>query len=280
MLPAVQAARETARKSQCANNLKQWGLALQNYENINRTYPFGTIRGSSATVNSDGSGGPNGIYYRMTYVVSLWPQLELQTLYKQYNFNYSFYASINQPAVMVQSPVYFCPSDRFGMWQGDPYTRSRGNYVLSWGNGSYWQTESNYLPSPFGPNRTTIAAKIRDGLSNTMFMSELVQALNDTDFDFRGDFINDDLSCAEYMTINTPNSGIDSTVCVNPQLPGPCQFSATTYVSARSNHPGGVDVLIGDGSVRFISDSINLSAWQALGSMNGNELVSATAVGL
>ena len=165
---------------------------MQNYLSALRAFPAGTPRGPQATVSSTGANGPNGIYRRQTFVVSLWPQLEEQELYDMFNFSFSFYAPINQPAVMVQVPLYFCPSNRTGYWKGDVYTRSRGNYVVNWGNGSYWQTEANYKVSPFGPNRFTTPRMITDGLANTMFMSEVVQAINDTDFDFRGDFINDD----------------------------------------------------------------------------------------
>jgi prepilin-type N-terminal cleavage/methylation domain-containing protein len=258
LLPAVQAAREAARRSQCTNNLRQWGLAMQNYVSALRAFPAGTLRGPSATVSSTGANGPNGIYRRQTFVISLWPQLEEQELYNMFNFSYSFYAPINQPAVIVQVPLYFCPSNRTGFWKGDVYTRSRGNYVVNWGNGSYWQT-----------NPRTIT----DGLANTMFMAEVIQANTDTDFDFRGDFINDDLSCAQYSTINTPNAGIDSTICVDPNSPGPCSLGATTYVSARSQHAGGVNVVMGDASVHFIADTIAIQTWQALGSMNGGEII-------
>ncbi len=280
LLPAVQAAREAARRSQCTNNCHQWGLAMQNYLSALRAFPAGTLRGPQATVSSTGANGPNGIYRRQTFVVSLWPQLEEQELYDMYNFSYSFYAPINQPAVMVQVPLYFCPSNRTGFWKGDVYTRSRGNYVLNWGQGSYWQTEANYKASPFGPNRFTSPRQITDGLANTMFLSEVVQCLNDTDFDFRGDFINDDLSCAQYMTFNTPNAGIDSTICVNPNNPSACVLGGTTYVSARSQHPGGVMVLMGDASVHFIADTIDITTWQALGTMAGGEIIDISNAGL
>jgi prepilin-type processing-associated H-X9-DG protein len=206
--------------------------------------------------------------------------LEETELYNLYNFSYSFYAPINQPAVIVQVPLYFCPSNRTGYWKGDVYTRSRGNYVVNWGNGSYWQTEANYKPSPFGPNRFTALKQITDGLAYTMFMAEVIQANKDTDFDFRGDFINDDLSCAQYSTINTPNSGIDSTICVDPLYPSQCSLGATTYMSARSMHAGGVNVVMGDGSVHFIADTIDVKTWQALGSMSGNEVTDFTNAGL
>jgi len=110
-----------------------------------------------------------------------------------------------------------------------------------------------------------------------MLMSEVRQALVDGHFDVRGDILNDDVSCAQYMTINTPNAGVDRQVCVrDKERPSPCIHSYSagrSYVSARSYHTGGVHVLFADGSVRLISDSINLDAWQAIGSIAGAEAI-------
>ena len=271
LLPAVQSAREAARQAQCSNQLKQWGLAMHNYENANHYFPFGNKR------STDGK--------RISYPPALWPYIEQQALYDQYDFSLPFYHSSsvgdgNEHLVMVQLPLYFCPSDRQGMWEGaDAYVRSRGNYVLNWGNGSFNQSagEDNYEnPPPFGRYRQCRVADIRDGLSNTMLMSEVIQAGADEDFDFRGDILNDDNTCAQYMTVNTPNSGVDYNVCVNLHYPSECITATTRYVSARSNHTGGVYVLFGDSSVRFVNDSIDLDTWRAWGSMAGGELVRHT----
>ena len=109
-----------------------------------------------------------------------------------------------------------------------------------------------------------------------MVMSEVLQSKKDGDFDFRGDILNDDVTCAQYMTINTPNTGVDQTSCVDKERPSPCQpVSRPRYVSARSNHPGGVNVMFGDGSVHFLNETIALEAWQALGSMDGGETLPA-----
>ena len=77
------------------------------------------------------------------------------------------------------------------------------------------------------------------------------------------------------MTLYTPNSGVDSTVCADLQLPAPCLYGPTQYQQARSDHPGGVNVMFGDGSVHFINDSISLTLWQALGSSEGGEPISS-----
>ena len=122
-------------------------------------------------------------------------------------------------------------------------------------------------------NKQTRMSDITDGTSNTLFMSEVMKPLVEEDFDFRGGLLNDDQSSAQFMTINTPNSGIDSTVCVDPERPAPCQLRPTTYLSARSYHTGGVNVLAGDGSVHFVGDDIDLYAWQALGASKSGQTV-------
>ena len=74
-----------------------------------------------------------------------------------------------------------------------------------------------------------------------MFLSESIQAIQDNHFDFRGDILNDDVSCSQYMTRNTPNAGVDGAVCVDTTNPAPCfhTYSGASAVSARSRHPGG-----------------------------------------
>jgi prepilin-type processing-associated H-X9-DG protein len=89
------------------------------------------------------------------------------------------------------------------------------------------------------------------------------------------------LSCAQYSTFNTPNSGIDSNQCSNQNLPAPCVYNgSTTFNTARSKHPGGVNTVFGDGSIHFIADSIDISVWQAVGSMSGNEVIGGNQLGL
>ena len=294
LLPAVQAAREAARRAQCSNNLKQWTLAMANYESANKYFPYGVIYGSGGPgcVVSDGKCG-DGAYFRLTFVIALWPYLEAASLYEKFDFTYTFYSPQNRTVVNTPVSVYYCPTDRpGGVWNGDPYTRLRGNYVTNWGYCDFTQTVATpdgtnpQAIGPFSPpitvrsgavvGRHRTAADISDGLSRTLFMSELIQAIQDADFDFRGDFLNDDVGAAQFMTLYTPNAGVDSMPCYIAFPggdPGPVQTGIPVYVSARSRHPGGVNVAFGDGSIQFISNEISLNLWRALSSMAANDLV-------
>jgi prepilin-type processing-associated H-X9-DG protein len=190
------------------------------------------------------------------------------------------------------APIYYCPSDRTGaLWKGDIYWRARGSYVINWGNQAvpYNPADPAQNPglgiAPFGYTdyvnrfnpRTVRLTDITDGTSNTLLMSEVIMAGSDTDYDIRGDMLNDDVPCTQFMTLNTPNSGTDlSPYCndaVYPRNP-PCKNNSRYYQkAARSRHTGGVNTLFADGSVHFITNSIPLATWRALGTMNGGEVV-------
>lgn len=269
LLPAVQQAREAARRSQCKNNLKQWGLAMHNYADQSKMFPFG------ATITP-----------RHTFVVSLWPQLDQAPLFKQYNFSNPFYLPPNtvtstlNGVMGTQLPLYYCPSDRTGLWTADIYWRPRGNYVVSWGNNTRPWTTAPTSNAAFGwsndnpatPQMTKLAS-FKDGTSSSLLMSEVIMAPADSHWDGRGDFLNDDGSFAnfQFMTINTPNSGIDVNQCVINAQPTPCVAGANRHNAARSNHRGGVHSLMADGSVRFMANNISLNTWRALSSINGSE---------
>ena len=271
LLPAVQQAREAARRSQCKNNLKQWGLAMHNYTDQNKMFPFG------ATANP-----------RHTFVVSLWPQLDQAALFKQYNFSTPFFLPPNtitntmNGVMAAQLPLYRCPSDRVGLWMADIYWRPRGNYVVSWGNNTRPWTVAPTTKAAFGwanDNSTTPQvtklSTFTDGTSTSLLMSEVIMATADNHWDGRGDFLNDDGSFVnfQFMTINTPNSGIDVNQCVTNAPPTPCIAGANRHNAARSYHTGGVHSLMADGGVRFMANNISIRTWRALSSINGSEPV-------
>lgn len=282
LLPAVQAAREAARRGTCQNTLRQWSTAIQNYTTTQKKLPEG-----------------NRVNPRRVWVVFIWPYVEDHAHYQQFDQKVHFY---QPPNTIVNTfdgiyakpvPLYYCPSDRpNAMWRGDIYYRSRGNYVINWGNMAvpYNPADPAQSPTlglaPFGYKdhasrdqpRQSSFKDFTDGTSHTMLLSEIIMAARDEDFDIRGDMLNDDTPCTMYMTINTPNSGTDVSPFVPPvpNLDNPPYTnvgSAHSHKAARSRHPGGVNVVMADSSQRFVNDDIALAVWRAMGTMNGGEVV-------
>jgi prepilin-type N-terminal cleavage/methylation domain-containing protein/prepilin-type processing-associated H-X9-DG protein len=284
LLPAVQSAREASRRMQCTSQVKQWVLAMHNYNDTNLVLPYGPREAPSTN--------------RHSWVPELWPYIEQQNLYNQYNFAIGFYLPPNTTAQSTLTgptgqrvKIYYCPSDRYGAMQtspGDLYWRAKGNYQLNWGqlqipDPVYSLANPAKAWAPFGYldykshnlPRLTRLAEIVDGTSNTMLLSESLTT-RDGDKDHRGDMLNDGEVCAYYMTIQSPNSPAPdvelSGFCVSrPEIQMPCTTAPNHYRAARSRHPNGVNVGFGDGSVRFVTNNIPLAVWQAVGTMNGGE---------
>jgi prepilin-type processing-associated H-X9-DG protein len=210
---------------------------------------------------------------------------------KKYDFNRGFWETNNiipnthTGICSTTSKVYFCGSNRpDAKWQGDQYWRARGSYVLNWGpvrmpavlplsggNSPWGFTDGVTRASP----RISKLDSFTDGTSNTLAFSEVLMHDNDAAADFRGDMINDDNQCGRFMTIDTPNSGVDEMTgwCVNDAANKlPCINSGNGKIAARSKHTGGVNSSFCDGSIRFISNSIPLVTWRAISTMNGAEV--------
>jgi prepilin-type N-terminal cleavage/methylation domain-containing protein/prepilin-type processing-associated H-X9-DG protein len=281
LLPAVQKVREAAARAKCLNNLKQWTLALHTYNDTHGVLPYAA------------KGNP-----RTPWPPLLWPYVEMGNVYNKYDFTVGFWQPNNtitntlNGVVCNSSPIYFCPSDRGGpaFQEGDQFWRSRGNYAINWGPVRQPFT-GNPLPGAFAPwgytdfvsrtkPRQYPLVQISDGTSNTLAFSEVLMH-DDDQTDWRGDMLNDDEQCGRFMTLDTPNQGIDELVngyCLNKLPFLPCINVGNTpgvggKVSARSKHPGGVNASLCDGSVRFIPNRVALATWQALSTMNGGESV-------
>ena len=280
LLPAVQAAREAARRMTCANNMRQVALAMHNYHSVYGALPPGV---SGATP-----------YWGMgNWQVSILNYIEqsaARSMYYDYGVsggrNYYDPANI-AGATGKQIPTLLCPDDRpnKGGWPATPNSCTYHNYVVNFGNTGIdetvnWQVATynglTFQGAPFTCGHPVALETIRDGTSSTLMLSELIQGQG---HDLRG--LTWWGSGSGFETSLRPNdsapdlSWSDSSWC-NPQPPNPpCAFRSVCYVfAARSWHPGGVNVAFCDGSTRFISSQIATNTWQALSTTHGNESLS------
>jgi len=273
LLPAVQKVREAANRMKCSNQLKQWGLAMHGFHDTNGQFPIGARTGP-----------------RQTWVMHLWPFIEQDNLARQNILTNHFYVAPGTIGGTLNGltgakvQLYYCPSDK-GADLDSPsafYKRRRGNYVVNWGNVTYGSAPAQGTRGPFshdGGNRSrpalTTMASLTDGTSNTLLMSETIMPKSRDDNDWRGDIHNDD-GVFKFMTVNTPNSSAPDVVnwAIQDNDPmTPVSTAGAQHSAARSRHSGGVNVTLADGSIRFVTNAINLTVWRALGSMDGGEVV-------
>ena len=281
LLPAVQKVREAAARMKCTNNLKQWSLAMHGHHDALARFPIGSAAGSLP---------------RQTWVMHLWPYVEQTALAGKNDLTINFY----QPPATVPNtmtglcgarvPIYYCPSDSGVDLNTTYYQRTRGNYNVCWGNTEYGQG------TPFagtgtgkamfyhtGGNRATPGlvkiSSVTDGTSNTLMLGESLMAKSVADDDWRGDIHNDD-GVFRFHTLGTPNTPtadiLDPArfrVTNDPLMPAVGGAGDRQVVAARSRHTGGANAGLGDGSIRFFRNSIDPKAWNALGTMDGGEVV-------
>ena len=309
LLPAVQSAREAARRIQCVNNMKQIGLGLHNYHDSAGSFPPGRIwSGSNGDFPTIFSGAQN-----TTWFILMLPQIEQGNLANSFNYSLGeegvfaplplgFFANSTVAATKIAS--FQCPSDRSLSFQVNPsyaggalsgVILTKGNYAANWGNtnwGAGYRSglAGSYQKSTFGHDLVTIAS-ITDGTSNTVAMAEVLQGAMQ---DIRGVMWSTVPGGSTFMTRFTPNgvkdfyntnSGGDylnndpGLFCFNEPGKGlPCFPGAgdnEAFAGARSRHPGGVNALHADGSVHFIKSTVNPITWNALASIAGGEVLSA-----
>ncbi len=287
LLPAVQAAREAARRAQCTNNMKQLGLAVHNYTDTHKAFPAGSY----------------GCCWG-TWLVSLLPFIEQETMNDMYEgggYDSSFapapprYGSaVNLPVTTTQIKAYSCPSDMVTANAGTFNGVTFHNYVGNFGNTTFDRHSPFGFDSAGNPNvfrgapfvhikdATSSPTVVRfrdvlDGLSNTVLFSETLQGHGG---DLRG-FAWWGGGC-HFETSITPNSAepditwlagcCKSNNAMNPPCAGPT-VANPHHIGARSRHPGGVNASLCDGSVRFVSDTIERDTWLWLGSTQGREVI-------
>jgi prepilin-type N-terminal cleavage/methylation domain-containing protein len=309
LLPAVQAAREAARRAQCVNNLKQLGIAMHNYHDANGTFPIGRtgIRrptGDPQLVLGYPNDPTGGNFNRRTWVFRIYPYIEQAPLYNAINMSVSWNtpAWVNTTVLQTSVAVLHCPSDPGTNAVEEPGSsnhRPKGNYMVNWGNSTYFQGGQNnpftgpmppplstvtFIGAPFALDRSYGISYFTDGTSNTLLLSEVIvgqpmgaaQNLSD----HRGDLYNDDYNGCMFMAYTPPNSTFPDwvpTYCQSLYLTNPpCVSKNPAFNAARSLHAGGgVNATMGDGSVKFFKNSINPAIWRALSTPNGGEVTSS-----
>jgi prepilin-type N-terminal cleavage/methylation domain-containing protein/prepilin-type processing-associated H-X9-DG protein len=277
LLPAVQQAREAARRSQCRNNLKQLGIALHNYHDQAGMFPPGNI----------GTGTDILSLPRRPFIVFLLPHMEQGPLYNTITFDSASYGFQNAYGSKV-IPGFVCPSDG-----NSKNPKQVAGFVVALTNyGGVIGQRLNDLglnKASFGYNTGNNLRDFFDGSSNTMIMAEQLVGGNS---DARGWWTNGNTPSTFICTETTPNSSSpdvlypDSVMCVNgdgvtddPANNLPCDPASSAsdyslhYAASRSRHKGGVHVLLADGAVRFVSDSLNVTTWRNLGFKKDNQVL-------
>jgi prepilin-type N-terminal cleavage/methylation domain-containing protein/prepilin-type processing-associated H-X9-DG protein len=314
LLPAVQAAREAARRIQCVNNMKQLGLAVCNYESSTSMLPLGRVWAPlpGLPFPSFFEGAQNTTWFTL-----MLPQFEQQSLANAFNYSIGFEGPIggdgmptgywvNSTVFGTKLAAFQCPSDSDRVlsfiWPTNNASvlATRGNYAPSWGNTQWAQQNSaggtatqnlpvNYFQSAFGQTSVRLS-QVTDGTSSTIFTAETLQG---QDSDVRGVVWS---LGAVFMSRFTPNSSIDYYGVVDPSTGGgdrlgvgfcvndpghglPCiglpPPYLDTYSASRSRHPGGVNAGFGDGSVHFIKNTINPAIWIGLNTIQAGEVISS-----
>ena len=294
LLPAVQTARESARRSSCSNNLKQLGLGLHNHVDVKQVFPMGAQTWLDST-------GPtvNGVTYpgrRWSWFVYVLPYVEELTLYEAQWAHYTSQAWTSGESYSALPnktyPVagFMCPSDptnpKLHSQEGPTSGNDQGfhgNYLLSAGSEAFGTTglESAQRNGISFPLSAVAFKDITDGLSKTVAASEIMLIPEPvgggwTAIDLRGRYHNNMHGGCSFSTLRPPNTTVSDSLpyCSNALSLAPCvRGSGSNHViSARSYHPDGVGAVMADGSVRFVSDTINPAVWQAAGSRNGGEV--------
>jgi prepilin-type N-terminal cleavage/methylation domain-containing protein/prepilin-type processing-associated H-X9-DG protein len=295
LLPAVQAAREAARRTQCVNNLKQMALALQSYQDLLGSFPVTTVRyqGDPTCIAC----GYGALY---TFRTLMLPQIEQGTLYNAINFSYLYSpygmgdvagVPVNTTAARSLVAIYVCPSDGLGVAGISGYGAGRSgvivpdsNYMANGGTkvvlGNTWGGSPG--PFPVGADdgamyefRAVRLNEFRDGTSNTLLLGEMGRGPQGVGM---GDWFTGWAGVVQRL----PSVGINRAYTAplpyadqmspagNPPLQGP-----QSSLGFGSWHPGGANFAFTDGSVKFLKDSTDLRVLSALATRVGNEAVSA-----
>jgi prepilin-type N-terminal cleavage/methylation domain-containing protein/prepilin-type processing-associated H-X9-DG protein len=282
LLPAVQAAREAARRTQCANNLVQLGIALQNYEAAHETLPPGVVD-PTRPIRSE----PKG--YHMSWLVQLLPYIEEQVTFKHVDFSVGVYDKKNAPVRLVQIGMFSCPSE----WVGSG-KRWQSNYAgchhdveapIDRDNHGVFFLNSMIRPRdiPDGTSHTIfVGEKTNDSfglgwmsgtratLRNTGTMVNQTTVLQQTGDPWASVLGRDEVVPGEEgmfgeeaaLEPGEADSEIEGEAAEQPEVFAGSKLAVGGFGSV---HPGGANFLFGGGSVRFVSETIDPPTYQQLG---------------
>jgi prepilin-type N-terminal cleavage/methylation domain-containing protein/prepilin-type processing-associated H-X9-DG protein len=304
LLPAVQSAREAARRAQCVNNLKQIGLAMHNYETASSVFPPAKIYSCTDRGPTNDPGG-KGLVLNTTAFTLILNYMEQGPLHSAYNFSLPSSNAINTngnppspnttlvgdpPGDKANSTVvgtliasYLCPDQD----PSSPINTASGAYAMDNGRrGSYLLASSQYydgFSARYWPNTrpadvgifsgndySTRVPEIKDGTSNTVMAGESSQPKTSASY---GPYWGAGCWTSVHGRALPPNS---ASVLYGTPNGKPVANNKGSYAwQMGSEHPGGMNALFADGSVKFIKDSINHATWFAINTMRHGEVVSA-----
>ena len=271
LLPAVQQAREAARRTSCKNKMKNIGLALHNYHDTFSSFPPGVV----ARRRSGRWWG-----YGWTWHSKILPQLERDNLYERLQNRMGSDSGLHSTAEMRLAgaqvyDIFQCPTHpsgtQNGSWMNNGYQHSNysgnmgSNLRDNCGNGSTdYCVRANGM---FFVNSSVRIRDVTDGLTSTLLIGEVqVDGGPGSSVRLGGDHKYNFSSGGDANPPNDISEFLFGTETNDPP-------NRDSEEAAGSYHPGGCHVGLGDGSVRFISENINISIWRALGTRNGNEVI-------
>ena len=280
LLPAVQSARESARRTQCVNNLKQLALGLHNHHDTKLLFPPGQPLGYFSSTWYTDVGSRNND--RSCWLGQLTAFLEQQAIASQLDelllpATPSGY-TCSQPFAIVRMQTIRCPSDPNSPKISELGQGIHSNYVVCHGNSYATPTADprglDLNGVMYGISKTRLS-DITDGSSNTALLSELLVRKDTTQHDIRGRVWNSIHACMSFTTMYPPNSNVGDNVqsycIVAKKMPCGPQSNTNAFSVARSWHVNGVNTAMADGSVRMTADRIAPAIWSALGTRNGGE---------
>jgi len=314
LLPAVQSAREAARRAQCVNNLKQIGLAMHNYVSANSALPPPKVRAGSCT-SAYTTGDTTGSLLNTTAFTMILPFIEQAQLANAYNFmqtssNNAWQAApgptglagtafVNTTVVSTLVAGYWCPSDQdptvenYDVNAYGPYSMQnarRSNYGLPTAQYTDYNCLTPSTPSlppdrgMFYSDASTSFAAVSDGLSNTVMVGEKSHETINwcATFWYFGPYWGSGTHTSTHLVVWPPTNvlapkSVPNAPWGNQDGSQSCErYSRGSYAWVMSSkHAGGINVGMGDGSVRFIKNTINPYTWYALQTCQQGEILSS-----